>query len=163
MIHKLYRVQFAADPQIITIQPVYDVEKQIKNSDIFKNVQMQETNEELKMDLAGYVGDFHRHRVGTEIKKRIGFSEEELITMMVKDDKLKEIALAFREVDPDRNGFVTQQELDDIFRENYKEQMVGRHIFTVCKDFRSITNKILVDYNKFKGWLNSKLKERRRL
>ena len=41
--------------------------------------------------------------------------------------------------------------------------MEGRHIFGVCKDFRSITNKILVDYNKFKGWLHSKLKERKKL
>lgn len=106
------------------------------------------------MDKAGYVGDFHRHRVGTDgIKQRIGLSEPELVTMMINDDKLKDIALAFREIDPDRNGFVTQQELDDIFRESYREQMEGRHIFTLCKDFRSITNKILVDYNKFKGWL----------
>ena len=32
---------------------------------------------------------------------------------------MKEVALAIRQIDPDRNGFVTQQELDDIFRENY--------------------------------------------
>ena len=36
---------------------------------------------------------------------------------MLKDNRLKEIALAIRHIDPDKNGFVTQQELDDIFRE----------------------------------------------
>ena len=72
------------------------------------------------MDLAGYVGDFHRHRVnGDEIKRRVAITEEELLQVMAQDDKLKQIALTFREIDPDRNGFLTQQELDDIFRENY--------------------------------------------
>ena len=66
-------------------------------------------NEELKMDLAGYMGDFHRHRIaGDEIKKRIPLTEDELMKIMIKEDRLKEIALAFREIDPDRNGFLTQ-------------------------------------------------------
>ena len=59
------------------------------------------------MDLAGYVGDFHRHRVDVDIKKRVAITEKELIKIMVKDDRMKEIALTFREVDPDRNGFLT--------------------------------------------------------
>ena len=41
--------------------------------------------------------------------------------MMLKDDRLKEIVLALRTIDPDRNGYVTQQELDDIFRESYRD------------------------------------------
>ena len=105
------------------------------------------------MDLAGYVGDFHRHRVQGEIKKRVGMTEAELVKMMTDEDRFKEIALAIREIDPDRNGFITQQELDDIFRENYREKMEGKHMFDLIKDFRSITNKILIDYAKFKKWV----------
>jgi hypothetical protein len=41
--------------------------------------------------------------------------------------------------------------------------MEGRHMMTVIKNFRSLTNKILVDYGKFKGWLLSKLKEMKKL
>ena len=115
------------------------------------------------MDLAGYVGDFHRHRIGgEEIKKRIPLTEEELMEIMVKNDRLKEIALAFREIDPDRNGFLTQQELDDIFRENYREQMIGKNMFGLVREFRSATNKILVDYNRFKKWVYSSLMGRKR-
>ena len=75
------------------------------------------------MDLAGFVGDFNRHRSlnGEEIKKRVPMTESELVDMMVICDRLKEIVLALRTIDPDRNGYVTQQELDDIFRENYRE------------------------------------------
>ena len=115
------------------------------------------------MDLAGYVGDFHRHRIGgEEIKKRTPLTEDELMEIMVKNDRLKEIALAFREIDPDRNGFLTQQELDDIFRESYREQMAGKNMFGLVKEFRSATNKILVDYNRFKKWVYSALTNRKR-
>ena len=31
--------------------------------------------------------------------------------------------------------------------------MEGRHIFDLIKDFRSNSNKILVDYGKFKKWI----------
>lgn len=80
-------------------------------------------------------------------------TEKELVQIMLQKDRLKEIALAIRHIDPDKNGFVTQQELDDIFRENYREEMEGKHIFDLIKDFRSMSNKILVDYGKFKKWI----------
>ena len=35
--------------------------------------------------------------------------------------------------------------------------MHGKHLFGLIKEFRSATNKILVDYNKFKKWIYSKL------
>ena len=115
------------------------------------------------MDLGGYVGDFHRHRVeDTETKKRVPLTETALIDMMLETDRLKEISMAFREIDPDRNGFVTQQELDDIFRENYGEKMHGKHMFKLIKNFRSVSNKILIDFTKFKNWVNFKLTDRRK-
>jgi hypothetical protein len=59
------------------------------------------------MDLAGYEGDFHRHRVNEDVKKRVGLTETEFLNMIYQDDKLKEIAFTLRDIDPDRNGFVT--------------------------------------------------------
>jgi len=41
--------------------------------------------------------------------------------------------------------------------------MEGKHVFTVIKNFRSVTNKILVDYGKFKGWLFAKVNEMKKL
>ena len=114
------------------------------------------------MDLAGYAGDFHRHRVDDTIKKRVALSEDELAKMILDDDRMKDIALAIRQIDPDRNGYITQQEADDIFRENYSHQMQGKHMFGLLKEFRSNTNKILVDYNKFKAFCMSKLNQAKR-
>lgn len=68
---------------------------------------MEDSNEELKMDLSGYEGNFHRHRVNNDIKKRVGLTEPEFLNMILKDEKLKEIVVTLREIDPDRNGFVT--------------------------------------------------------
>lgn len=58
-------------------------------------------------------------------------SERELVKIMTANNRLKEIALCIRGIDPERNGFVTQQELDDIFRENYRKEMEGKHIFVL--------------------------------
>ena len=79
--------------------------------------------------------------------------------MLMENNRLKEIMLAIRSIDPERNGYVTQQELDDIFRENYPKLMQNKHIFELLKDYRSVSNKILVDYGKFKTWIQLKLKE----
>ena len=109
VLQKLYKVNHCVDPEVISIQPLLDLEKQIKSSDIYENVQMNRASGDMAQDLAGYAGDFHRHRVDKDaINKRIGLTEEELISMVVENDKLKEVKLALRHIDPERNGFVTQ-------------------------------------------------------
>ena len=40
--------------------------------------------------------------------------------------------------------------------------MRGKHMFGLIQNFRNKTNKILVDYNKFKSWLYGSLKKLRR-
>ena len=40
--------------------------------------------------------------------------------------------------------------------------MVGKNMFGLVKEFRSATNKILVDYNRFKKWVYSKLLSKKR-
>ena len=59
---------------------------------------------------------------------------------MFENDRLKEIGHAIREIDPDRNGYVTNQELDDIIRINYRDQMEGKHIMDFIKQFSSEAN-----------------------
>ena len=84
------------------------MEKNKQTDDIYGNVKLEESNEELKADLGGYFGDFHRHRIDKTIKKRVNLTEKELIDMMLRNNRMKEIGLAIRSIDPERNGFVTQ-------------------------------------------------------
>ena len=81
--------------------------------------------------------------------------------MMIEEDRMKEINFAIREIDPERNGYVTNQELDDIIRINYSKQMEGKHLFEFVKQFSSVSNPILIDYNLFKKHLYTAVKERK--
>lgn len=71
---------------------------------------------------------------------------------------MKEISLAFREIDPERTGMITSPEMDDLFRVLYPEEMKDKHIYDILKQFEVISNKILVEYNKFRTWLVLELK-----
>ena len=153
IISNLHRVQYVADPGVINAQPLLDLEKNKQTDAIYGGVELEDSNEELKADLGGYFGDFHRHRIDKSIKKRVSLTEKELVNIVLENNRLTEIAAAIRHIDPSRNGFVTQQEMDDIFRENYSKEMEGRHIFDLIKDYRSSSNKILVDYGRFKKWI----------
>ncbi len=50
-----------------------------------------------------------------------------------------------KDVDMDNNGFVTLTELEDILTSVYKE-FANKDISLFIKRFRSIQNKVLVDY-----------------
>ena len=64
--------------------------------------------ENQRLDLCGYLGDFNRHRVDKALnRKRVPITEGDFFAMINKQNRFKEIALAFREIDPDKNGFVT--------------------------------------------------------
>ena len=98
------------DKNVINIQSLLDIESQIAQNELYDDVKIEESRVELKMDLGGYIGDFDRHRGEKQkkIKKREPLTETELVDMMLEKDRFKEITLAFRDIDPERNGFVTQ-------------------------------------------------------
>lgn len=54
---------------------------------MMRSVQIDESNEELKMDLGGYNGDFNRHRIDETIRKRVGLTEDELMQIMLENDR----------------------------------------------------------------------------
>ena len=119
---------------------------------------MKENPDSQQRDGFGFTGDFDRTR---DKKKKVPIEEEDLINMIVEDDRSKEINLAIREIDPERNGYVTNQELDDILRMNYTSQMEGKHVFEFVKQFASVSNPILIDYNLFKKYVYTAVKERK--
>ena len=54
--------------------------------------------------------------------------------------------LSIRSIDPIFNGIVTRNELDDILKISYPDQFSGKDLLPFIKTYRSIQNKILVDY-----------------
>ena len=53
-----------------------------------------------------------------------------------------------RELDPGRNGYVTNQELEDIFRSVYPEKLKNVSLKRIFESFASIQNKLLIDYKR---------------
>lgn len=66
---------------------------------------------------------------------------------------MKEIQHIIRSIDRDRNGYVTRNELDDILKEVYPE-LRKKDLMRLIKPFCSVLNKILVDYGRFKSFVN---------
>ena len=85
-------------------------------------------------DILGYLGkgEFYREK-----KRQIPITEEELIKCVHHDNKLKEIMFMIKEIDPDRNGYVTQTELDDIMKLKYAE-LEKRDLIPIISKYCSI-------------------------
>ena len=58
----------------------------------------------------------------------------------------------------DRTGFVTQTEFDDILKLNLLE-LKDRNLIPILNNFRSVQNKVLIDYIKFRNWVQDELKK----
>jgi hypothetical protein len=99
----------------VNIYPIYDQKYNIMAKKVYDDLNVQEPDKKDEaVDACGYKGEFHRkHR---DLK---AISEQEWITMISKNDRLKDIFFRIREIDKQRNGFVTELELDDIIKITY--------------------------------------------
>ena len=78
--------------------------------------------------------------------KRVIFAEGE-------DENMLKAAIEFGRnklgiLDPTKNGYVTNQELEDIFKLIYPTTLQGTNLKKVFKKFASIQNKLLIDYKR---------------
>jgi len=100
------------------------------------------------------VGNFYRPK---KIMRPI--SESSFLACFTKNNKLKEIMLQIHEIDKDRNGYVTRNELDDILKLNYEKELGDKNLLPFITKFSSISNKILIDYKGFKEWVRMAILE----
>lgn len=63
-------------------------------------------------------------------------------------DFFKHYEFLLKELDPTKNGFVTDQELEDVFKLVYPTALKGKNLKKVFKTFASIQNKLLIDYKR---------------
>ena len=64
-----------------------------------------------------------------------------------------------REIDKDRNGYVTSNELTDIIKMIYPKDLKAAIIEPIFKKFASSANQILIDYKQFRDWLRLEVHE----
>ena len=85
------------------------------------------------VDKSGYIGIFYREK-----RTLAPISEAELLEIIIKDNKLFQIMKVIKEIDRDNNGYVTNQELDDIFKVHYEIELGYRDLKPVFKRFASM-------------------------
>ena len=117
---------------------------------MYKNMQLEENEDDEAIDAAGYTGNFRR---GDDKGKKVMMTEIEFIDILVADNKLEELMKTIREIDKHHTGFVTTTELDDILRLIYPESLKDYDLKMIYKDFRSSSNKVLLNYRKLRNFL----------
>lgn len=80
-----------------------------------------------------------------------------LIQVFAKQNYLIKILNTIRTIDRDKNGFVTNQELEDILKLFYKTQLGHYDLKPVLKKFACEQNRLLINYTKFKEKIVEKL------
>lgn len=76
-----------------------------------------------------------------------------MIKIIANDNKIDSIMGTIKDIDKDRNGYVTHSELDDIMKMNYPKELSSRDVLPIIKKFSSVQNKILIDYKGFRDML----------
>ena len=64
-----------------------------------------------------------------------------------------------RSIDRDKNGYITNQELEDILKLHYPEKLKQYDLKPLFKSFASLSNRLLISYSQFKEELLRKLKK----
>ena len=68
-------------------------------------------------------------------------SENELIGLLEKDNKLALIVRDTKKIDNDNNGYVLSNELNKIFKSHYHRELEGMTLNKLFRQFSSIQNK----------------------
>lgn len=73
----------------------------------------------------------------------------------------KDLFRSIRQVyDRDKNGFLTMEEMRDLFMNSYESQLEGKDIRVVLKNYTSPQNQNLVNYNKLREELGNIIEQR---
>jgi len=98
------------------------------------------------VDTFGFTGQFVRTK--RTLKK---ISPYDFIQILLKNrERLGKVWLLFRHIDKQRNGYVTNTEMDDILKEIFPE-LANSDLSDLISPFSSIQSKVLVDHKLFKN------------
>lgn len=67
--------------------------------------------------MSGYLGQFYRQNVKTQ-----PIELDDFVKVIVNENKLASVMRCIKDIDKDNNGYVTNQELDDILKLIYPKE-----------------------------------------
>lgn len=134
---------------LVHIGRLYSIRAALQVRKLYERVDMYEEADNPDMvDNSGYLGLFYREK-----RQLLPIKEGELVEIISKNNRMHQIFRIIKDIDKDNNGYVTNQELDDIFKMNYESELGNRDLKPVFKKFASLQNRILIDYKKVKDFL----------
>lgn len=129
-------------PNEINIKPIFDFGKTKAINKVYKTIDLEQREDEEALK---------------QINQRLmPLSEEELLKILSKQPHTKDLWREVRKYDIDSNGFLTLNELNSVFTQVYPD-LEGKSLFKVFRPFGSIQNKNLIDYKKFREYLEQQL------
>ena len=98
-------------------------------------------------DMAGYTGQMYRRKPQ---KAQEPMTETDLVIMILKHNRMKEMTRMCREINESGGSVVTVVEIDDILRLLYEDELDGRDLTPLYEPFLLNNNKILINYKNFR-------------
>ena len=142
---------------MINIARIYDQKYNLLLQKFYKRLDVSDVQgDDEPEDINGYFGKtkFYREQV-----KLFPISVEEFIQIVAAENKIDSIMNVIREIDKDRNGYVTNNELTDIIKMIYPKELKAAILTPIIKKFASVANQILIDYKQFRDWIRLEVHE----
>ena len=142
---------------MINIARIYDQKYNLLLQKFYKKLDVSDVQgDDEPEDINGYFGKtkFYREQV-----KLFPITVEEFIQIVAADNKIDSIMNVIREIDKDRNGYVTNNELTDIIKMIYPKELKAAILTPIIKKFASVANQILIDYKQFRDWIRLEVHE----
>ena len=132
----------------LSLKPILQLESHEEMTKTYKNFRyrLDDFHDLNEVDTAGYFGTNHRmiEKHTQQFKPLKDFKV--IANTIEKDYQLVKVMQTIRSIDSDRNGYVTNQELEDILKLHYKEKLGKYDLKPALVDFASQTNRLLINY-----------------
>lgn len=126
----------------INVQPIFDFGKTKAINKLYKAINLEQKEDEEELSIIQ--------------QKLMPISEIDMFKIISLNPNMYELWKDTRKQDRDSNGFLTLSELNTTFQKFYPK-LRGKSLFKVFKPFTSIQNKSLVDYKRFKEYVESRI------
>ena len=160
ILHKAFGSKSENHVRRIEIEPIMNVKNHKSLRGTYDRV-LYEPDEKFDAefeDMAGYIGNKFRRKLDLMNKKLIKVDDPEfLVDLFRKKNKILKVMQTIRTIDREKNGFVTNQELEDILKLQYKHALMEYDIKPIFKMFASQQNRLLINYKHFKHFILVKL------
>ena len=130
----------------LNIARLYDQKYNLVMNKMYHKVDVHDNQvQDDPTDACGYLGQFYREKKKLE---EVNFTQ--FVQLLKDSNKIVDVFSLIKQIDQDRNGYVTLNELDDILKITCPEKFSDKNLDPIIRKFSSLQNRILIDYKRFR-------------